>query len=41
MAGPVGLPKLEDLVGNEIKVVDLGSQARQTLELLNEVGLTS
>ena len=41
MAGPAGLPALKDLIGDKIKVVDLGSQERQTLELLNEVGLTS
>lgn len=41
MPGPAGLPALNDLIGDKIKVVDLGSQERQTLELLNEVGLTS
>ena len=39
--GPAGLPALKDLIGDKIQVVDLGSQERQTLDLLNEVGLTS
>lgn len=39
--GPTGLPALKDLVGDKITVVDLGSEAKKTLELLNEVGLTS
>lgn len=41
LPGPAGLPALNDLVGDKIKVVDLGSQAKRTLELLSEVGLTS
>jgi iron(III) transport system substrate-binding protein len=41
LAGPTGLPALKDLVGDKITVVDLGSEAKNTLELLNEVGLTS
>jgi hypothetical protein len=32
---------LADLLGKEVAVVDLGAEARTTLELLNEVGLTS
>jgi iron(III) transport system substrate-binding protein len=41
LPGPTGLPALNDLVGDKIKVVDLGSEAKKTLTLLNEVGLTS
>ncbi len=39
--GPKGLPPLADLLGDEVSVVDLGAEAPRTLELLNEVGLTS
>lgn len=39
--GPEGLPSLTDLLGKDVTVVDLGAEARATLELLNEVGLTS
>ncbi len=41
IAGPAGLPPLTALLGDEISVIDLGAEARKTLELLNEVGLTS
>lgn len=41
LPGPTGLPPLADLVGDKIKVVDLGAEAKNTLTLLNEVGLTS
>ncbi len=41
IAGPEGLPPLVDLLGKDVAVVDLGAEARATLELLNEVGLTS
>ena len=39
--GPEGLPALDDLLGDKVTVVDLGAEAAATLELLNEVGLTS
>lgn len=41
ISGPQGLPALKDLLGDEVSVVNLGPEARATLELLNEVGLTS
>lgn len=39
--GPDGLPSLTELLGDEVSVVDLGAEASKTLDLLNEVGLTS
>ena len=43
--GPVGLPPLEKLQDtsstNAVKLSDLGREERATLEMLNDVGLTS
>ncbi len=38
---PEGLPRLEDLHGPDIKLEQLGGQLRSTLEMLDQVGLTS
>jgi iron(III) transport system substrate-binding protein len=38
---PDGLPPLDDLQGPSIKLADLGGQLRSTLQMLDEVGLTS
>lgn len=39
--GPKGLPALQSLLGDKVQVIDLGAEAKATLALLNEVGLTS
>jgi len=41
VAPPEGLPPLDDLQGPKIRLADLGGQLRSTLQMLDEVGLTS
>ena len=41
VAPPAGLPPLDSLQGPSIKLTDLGAELRPTLELLDQVGLTS
>jgi iron(III) transport system substrate-binding protein len=41
VAPPDGLPPLDDLQGPKIRLADLGGQLRPTLQMLDEVGLTS
>jgi len=38
---PDGLPPLDDLQGPDIKLADLGGELRSTLQMLDQVGLTS
>jgi iron(III) transport system substrate-binding protein len=38
---PDGLPPLDDLQGPDIRLADLGGELRPTLQMLDEVGLTS
>lgn len=38
---PDGLPALDSLHGPDVKLADLGGQLRSTLEMLDQVGLTS
>jgi iron(III) transport system substrate-binding protein len=38
---PDGLPPLDDLQGPSIRLADLGGQLRSTLQMLDQVGLTS
>jgi iron(III) transport system substrate-binding protein len=38
---PDGLPPLDDLQGPDIRLADLGGELRSTLQMLDEVGLTS
>jgi iron(III) transport system substrate-binding protein len=38
---PDGLPALDDLQGPDIRLADLGGELRSTLQMLDEVGLTS
>jgi iron(III) transport system substrate-binding protein len=41
IAPPEGLPPLDDLQGPNIKLEELGGKLRSTLEMLDQVGLTS
>jgi iron(III) transport system substrate-binding protein len=41
VAPPEGLPALDDLKGPKIKLEDLGGELRSTLQMLDQVGLTS
>jgi iron(III) transport system substrate-binding protein len=41
VAGPEGLPSIDEIQGPDIRLGDLGAELPRTLELLNELGYTS